>query len=365
MRRRDCTGTAPARRSRRLRPARVARLGGDRPNRSLSIGSIKAEFTEATRSTRYSVLVTPDPGTTITYQWTLTLTAVDQDAGVDQGCNNRGVLTSTTAEFVWHHGNKGDPISDDGCNHNVFGKYGHQGLITVTVRDNLGAECTATYKGTNSSDANSVANGVASDLPAPLDRRRGAGGGGTAPFPVKSGKVTGTVLIKVPGSKKLVPLKPGAPVPNGSLIDTTKGTVQLPGPGGSDVFYAGQFTVFSTFETTRAPAGVRVRQQVVELRLAGGNFRVCRTTAGAGKAPPKTPVRSVWGKGKGRFRTKGRYAAATVRGTFWLTRDRCDGTYVLVKQGKVDVLDFPKRKTVRLSPGKSLQNRRATPRRRP
>ncbi|MGZ4331685.1 MAG: hypothetical protein ACXVXL_27240, partial [Solirubrobacteraceae bacterium] len=32
--------------------------------------------------------------------------------------------------------------------------------------------------------------------------------------------------------------------------------------------------------------------------------------------------------GHGKFRTKGRYAAATVRGTIWTTADRCDGTLV-------------------------------------
>jgi hypothetical protein len=61
----------------------------------------------------------------------------------------------------------------------------------------------------------------------------------------------------------------------------------------------------------------------------------------------------VWGSGKGHFRTKGRYAAATVRGTLWLTLDRCDGTYILVKRGKVEVRDLVKRKTVLLTPGKS------------
>jgi hypothetical protein len=43
----------------------------------------------------------------------------------------------------------------------------------------------------------------------------------------------------------------------------------------------------------------------------------------------------VWGNGKGKFRTKGRYAAATVRGTWWLTADFCKFTLVRVVQGSV------------------------------
>jgi ferric-dicitrate binding protein FerR (iron transport regulator) len=48
---------------------------------------------------------------------------------------------------------------------------------------------------------------------------------------------------------------------------------------------------------------------------------------------------------KGRFRTRGRHAAATVRGTTWLTEDRCGGTLVAVRHGLVAVRDFTRRKT--------------------
>ena len=40
--------------------------------------------------------------------------------------------------------------------------------------------------------------------------------------------------------------------------------------------------------------------------------------ARAGGAAKKPKSRKLWGDGKGKFRTKGRYAAATVRGTRWL-----------------------------------------------
>ena len=44
-------------------------------------------------------------------------------------------------------------------------------------------------------------------------------------------------------------------------------------------------------------------------------------------------MRRLWGDGKGRFRTRGRHGAATVRGTKWLTEDRCDSTKITVQRG--------------------------------
>ena len=67
---------------------------------------------------------------------------------------------------------------------------------------------------------------------------------------------------------------------------------------------------------------------------------------------PKT-VRQVWGDGQGRFRTKGRYSSATVRGTKWLTADRCDGTFTKVQRGVIAVADFPNRRQITLRAGRS------------
>ena len=64
-------------------------------------------------------------------------------------------------------------------------------------------------------------------------------------------------------------------------------------------------------------------------------------------------MRSLWSAGKGRFRTKGRYAAASIRGTRWETIDRCDGTLIRVAQGVVSVQDLVKKKTVVVKAGRS------------
>jgi len=61
--------------------------------------------------------------------------------------------------------------------------------------------------------------------------------------------------------------------------------------------------------------------------------------------------RRLWGDGKGRFRTKGSFSSATVRGTKWLTEDRCNGTLTRVKKGTVTVRDFARKRTVILRAG--------------
>jgi hypothetical protein len=118
---------------------------------AVTISDIAATFSDPDRATTYSVKPTADAGAQVTYSWTLVVIApagqVDPNKGVDIGCNNHGVLTGTDKTFVWHHGNTGDPLHDDGCNHDLQGKWGHQGLIAVVVRDGLGNQCTATYKG--------------------------------------------------------------------------------------------------------------------------------------------------------------------------------------------------------------------------
>jgi len=63
--------------------------------------------------------------------------------------------------------------------------------------------------------------------------------------------------------------------------------------------------------------------------------------------------RRLWGSDNhGHFRTRGRRGQATVRGTKWLTADRCDGTLFRVKQGAIVVRDFGTSRSVKLTAGK-------------
>jgi archaeosine-15-forming tRNA-guanine transglycosylase len=65
-------------------------------------------------------------------------------------------------------------------------------------------------------------------------------------------------------------------------------------------------------------------------------------------------VRRLWGRDKGgSFRTHGRHSQATVRGTRWLTVDRCDGTLTRVTDGAVSVRDQVRHRTVVVRAGHS------------
>ena len=84
----------------------------------------------------------------------------------------------------------------------------------------------------------------------------------------------------------------------------------------------------------------------------------CRKANGKAAAAAKKPkTRKLWGDGKGKFRTKGQYSAATVRGTRWLVQDTCTTTLTRVAQGVVSVRDAVKKKTFILRKGKSYTAR--------
>jgi hypothetical protein len=92
---------------------------------------------------------------------------------------------------------------------------------------------------------------------------------------------------------------------------------------------------------------------MVDIVLTGGDFSACRPARrGAGRASAagrrRKAVRRLWGSDRsGRFRTRGRNSVATVRGTRWLTEDRCEGTLTRVVEGAVEVRDT-RRGTTRL-----------------
>jgi hypothetical protein len=159
----------------------------------------------------------------------------------------------------------------------------------------------------------------------------------------------GRVLVKEPDTNVFVELRGQTEIPVGSRVNTTGGTIILTsGLGGgrtnSAKFFSGLFTILQK----------KSRNAIMTLRLEGGNFRGCgRRVSTLGMDAKKRPVRKLWGDGKGRFSTKGRYSSATVRGTKWLVIDRCDGTLTRVLRGVVRVRDFGKRKTVDVRAGRT------------
>jgi hypothetical protein len=164
-------------------------------------------------------------------------------------------------------------------------------------------------------------------------------------------KVSGQVLVKEPSSGKFVPLTGTTEIPVGSQVDTTRGTIKLiAGLGGGKTnsanFNDGLFKIQQK----------HAKNAYMTLLVQGGNFAICRTralSASSVDAKRKRQVRRLWGNGKGRFTTKGRYSSATVRGTHWLVQDRCDGTLTRVLRGIVKVKDFRKHTTVNVRAGHS------------
>lgn len=78
-----------------------------------------------------------------------------------------------------------------------------------------------------------------------------------------------------------------------------------------------------------------------------------RKSADASAAATARTLQLLHASAHGKFSTRGRYSAATVRGTVWSVADRCDGTFIHVATGKVAVTDFARRVTVVLRAGQS------------
>lgn len=183
--------------------------------------------------------------------------------------------------------------------------------------------------------------------------------------------VTGDVLIKLPGKssaahvsqekgQEFVPLSVVGSIPVKSIVDTTEGKVKISSrrkKGGKKqrgTFSAG---VFQVLQSRKEKA-----KGLTELRLKGSIAEHCKgkkksdgkkndANANAAKLSKKA-IRRLKAKAKGRYRTRGRHSAATVRGTKWTITDRCDGTLTKVKRGKVTVEDFRLKRTIVVKRGK-------------
>ena len=141
-------------------------------------------------------------------------------------------------------------------------------------------------------------------------------------------------------------------VPVGTVVDTTAGRVRLtsadPGPTPAKL-QSGQFFL-GTF---------RVQQNATAGGLVGLVIRdneprsVCAAATAHEAALSQRILGLLRGTAHGRFRTVGRFAAATVRGTNWGVRDRCDGTLTVVREGVVAVRDFARHTTVIVRAGQT------------
>lgn len=191
----------------------------------------------------------------------------------------------------------------------------------------------------------------------------------------------GRVLVKSSPGSRFVPLRGAASLPNGSLVDALDGAITLTsasdrsGAIQTATFYGAVFEIRQDagprpvteliLRDTEGPISCELRRSVRGVLRAIGVSRSSPIIHSAVREGSATVAshrrrgrRGLWSNGRGRFRTRGRHGAASVRGTRWLTEDRCEGTFFRVTRGVVTVEDFARDRTVTLGPGDSYLARR-------
>jgi hypothetical protein len=177
--------------------------------------------------------------------------------------------------------------------------------------------------------------------------------------------VAGDVKIRLPHSSGYVPLSAAGSVPSGATVDARGGTIVLR----TAVDAAGHTQAArirgAVFEVRQPKDG----KGMTDLILHGGRPQGCPARGSAAmaraavapiaKSKPRTSG-GLWAQDDhGRFRSRGRNSAATVRGTEWITTETCAGTVTKVVKGAVDVFDRHTKHTVRVRAGHSYLARDA------
>jgi hypothetical protein len=181
--------------------------------------------------------------------------------------------------------------------------------------------------------------------------------------------VSGKIFVRN-AAGQFIPVNGATQIRSGTVIDAVHGslaiTTALPGGTGGARDAAAKGKKPKTQSGTFGGAVFRLTQDhtgLVNLSLVEGAFKGAPTYAGC-KPPHKAGEAAAAGlsirtlqflhaRAHGRFRTTGRYSAATVRGTIWTIADRCDGTLTHDVTNSVVVNDFVHHKTIVLHAGGS------------
>jgi hypothetical protein len=182
--------------------------------------------------------------------------------------------------------------------------------------------------------------------------------------------VSGQVFVKN-AAGQFVPLTGATQIPAGAVIDARHGmlkiTTALPGGtgGAHDAAAAKPKPQVRTqsgnfggaiFKLTQARSGL-ANLSLLEGAFPGApTYAACKAhkaaDATAAALSSKT-LQLLHASAHGKFRTTGRYSAATVRGTVWTVADRCDGTLTRDLTDSVAVNDFVRHTTIILRAGQS------------
>jgi hypothetical protein len=170
---------------------------------------------------------------------------------------------------------------------------------------------------------------------------------------------SGVVKLKLPGQKKFSKMSGIQLIPVNTVINTRKGTVQLiaavgefanTDPDSLMEFFDGVFKIKQS-DDTDAPA---IAKLLGNLRCGDkkGKKGAAASAASGPVAKAAARRRGLWGRGRGRYGTRGRGGTGSVVGTTWFTKDTCNGTFWKVTEGAgISVDPKGKKKDVFLGPG--------------
>jgi hypothetical protein len=172
--------------------------------------------------------------------------------------------------------------------------------------------------------------------------------------PLKGGEAFG-----LQGMHRTVPLRDRIGVPLGAKLDSTRGVVRLTAARSGGGTFSGDFSQGAFLVKQGLKEG-----GLTEVALTGGATLSKCPAGGAGTARGAAShrvLRRLFGRAHGRFRSRGRFSTATVRGTEWTVADRCDGTLTTVARGTVLVRDLVLHRNVTLHAGQRYLARRGRP----
>ena len=171
----------------------------------------------------------------------------------------------------------------------------------------------------------------------------------------------GTVTIKQPGQGGFTPLDELQKIPVNSVLDTRGGTVKLTAATGNlgDTTEDNSVNLWDgliRLEQSGDTDAVTTARLVEKLRCGKRTGRQAKVTKSSGPVARASGKRRrrVWGSGHGNYKTGGSGGTGSVRGTTWLTKDTCRGTFFKVTDGiGISVFDFDLGQTFDLGPGQS------------
>jgi hypothetical protein len=171
----------------------------------------------------------------------------------------------------------------------------------------------------------------------------------------------GTVTIKEPGASGYAPLIGEEKIPMGSVVDTRGGRVKVTAAVGAlgDTTEDNSMSLWDGLIRIEQPGDTNAAataKLVEKLRCGKKKGRQAKAGKSSGAVAIKSGKRRrrVWGRGHGNYKTQGSGGTGSVRGTTWLTKDTCRGTFFKVTDGiGISVFDFDLGQRFDLGPGQS------------